>query len=108
MGLTEERFAEHLVRGTEAARRELARLCWNSIRAGSRHSIRLNASPDGHPLKDGERLFPDHGVPQPDRETHCTGAAVVHRLWREGFAPEWIDRVPPRAEGPFLSCELSC
>ena len=108
MPLTREQFGEHLKRGMEAVRKNIARLCWNEVPEQDRYFILLNSSFDGNPLAPGEHVFPDHDVPQSDTRVARTPEEVVERLWRDRKVPEWIDITPYEADAEVLYSELRC
>lgn len=108
MLLTREQFAENLKRGTDAVRKNIARLCWNQVPQQDRYLVLLNSSFDGNPLAPGERTFPDHEKLQADARVARTSEQVVERLWRDGSVPEWIDITPYEVDGDFLYSELRC
>ncbi len=54
--------------------------------------LRLNASYDGNPLREDERVFPedsDRGLAR--RLSRCTAEQVVDVLWRDAMVPEWVN-----------------
>ncbi|MBA4149836.1 MAG: hypothetical protein H0X66_17110 [Verrucomicrobia bacterium] len=108
MTLTREQFAENLKQGTEAVRKNIARLCWNELPDLDRYFVILNGSFDGNPLAPGEVLFPDHNMPQTDTRVPRTAEEVVEKLWRAGKVPAWIDISPYEIDGNFLYSELLC
>jgi hypothetical protein len=63
---------------------------------------------DKNPLSSEERLFPDHEIPQIDRDVPYSTQAVVDRLWREGFVPEWIDVTPYEVDDTYFYFQLRC
>ena len=108
MPIPREQFYRHLLLGTEAIRRNVARYCSNDIPSLDRYFIILNASYDKHPLAPGEYLFPDHDRPQADRHIPRSAEEVVAQLWRDGKVPEWIDITPYEVDGNCLYSELLC
>lgn len=57
-----------------------------------RFRLETNASHDGHPLRDGEVVFPEEGTPaQHAALSRCTFDEAVAVMWRDGLVPEWID-----------------
>lgn len=54
--------------------------------------LRLNASFDGNPLHEDERVFPEDSDRQPARRlSRCTAEEVVDVLWRDAMVPEWVN-----------------
>ncbi len=54
--------------------------------------LRLNASYDGNPLHEDERVFPEDSAAKLARKlSRCTSDEVVDLLWRDGIVPEWVN-----------------
>lgn len=54
--------------------------------------VRLNASYDGPPLRENERVFPEDDAHVVAKGlSRCRSAEVVDALWRDGMVPEWVD-----------------
>ncbi|HMO16259.1 MAG TPA: hypothetical protein PKD64_18700 [Pirellulaceae bacterium] len=66
-----------------------------------------NASYDGNPLHEDERVFPEDQLPCD--EFHSMNAdQVIDYLWRDGMVPEWIDLSVVAANQQYTIIELLC
>jgi hypothetical protein len=72
--------------------------------------LRLNASYDGNPLHEDERVFPEDSDGELARRlSRCTADEVVDVLWRDGIVPEWVNlTVIGEIETATLIEVLSC
>lgn len=87
-----ETFERRLREASERARDVARELVEESLPDAILFRVRLNASYDGKPMRDDERVFPeDSNFELAMRLSRCSGEEVVNILWRDGLVPEWVD-----------------
>ena len=86
-----EVFLDHLLRASASCREFTAQLVFDSLPGTYAFWVLLNCSHDGHPLKDGEVVFPDDVQKHGKRVGPLRADAMASLLWRDHMVPEWID-----------------
>ena len=81
-------FLDHLLRASAHCREFTTRLVFDSLPGTYAYWVLLNCSYDGHPLKDGEVVFPDDVQRHGKRVGPLRADAVASLLWRDHMVPE--------------------
>ena len=70
--------------------------------------IEPNASCDGHPLVDDQRLYPEDSLPEGERLGPLTFEQALDWLWRHGEVPEWVDVAVCSVDAQHTYVSLIC
>lgn len=106
--MNREIFQLHFSLAVAAMRLRCEQFITNTLPSANRYYIILNASYDGNPLHQKEKVFSDHAILQIDRWMPYDEEQVIERLWRDGYVPVWIDVTPYEEDGKDTYFELRC
>jgi hypothetical protein len=101
-------FARRFQEAAEASVAFAALMVRQALPPSRRFLIEPNASSDGNPLVDDERVFPDDSLPPGRMLGPLTFAEALDWLWRDGQVPEWVDVSVYREDGTHTDLRLRC
>ncbi len=85
-------FEERFRRAARRARDFAQSFLEEPLPSELRFRLELNASFDGNPLHENERVFPQDSDPRNQRAlSNVDEAGALAAFWRDGLVPEWID-----------------
>jgi hypothetical protein len=85
-------FEERFRRAARRARDFAQSFIEEPLPSELRFRLELNASFDGNPLRENERVFPQDSDPRNQRAlSNLDEAGALAAFWRDGLVPEWID-----------------